>query len=834
MKKILSSVLASSMILSTEAVVFANTTNTTEIIKEISIIQSQSLETSAEQDFIISDNGLITGYAGDGGNVVIPSTIDGKTIVGIWINAFQNNTTIESITMPSTLERIEEYAFDGCTNLRNIELNEGLQYIGVGAFSSTTALSSVWFPTTLTEIGNSAFSNSGLNSVYVPETVKLVGSSVFKDCTRLSSAIFMAEMEYLPQHIFSNCATLKDVYLREGIYTINKSAFYNCTSLQDITLPTTIKTIGEYAFYGCSKIEKLDFTNTRLETVDYYAFQNCVSLTEVIFPYGFKSLAQGDNATHIDRGQFNGCSSLVKVVLPSTMTSSYYYYKVPNISVLIAINAMAGQYELFLHPFMECNPNLEIYSYPNDTVTKMASYTDDFKLNTLSNEDKNPTITPTTPPQLPTKTDLAVLTPQVSAEESINVSPETDFVLGAGGVITSYVGNSFNVVIPSTIGGQFVYAIGENAFQNNTTIGNITMPSTLERIENNAFAGCSNLNTVNLNEGLQYIGENSFATTRFLSSIWFPSTLIEIGNYAFNNSGLNSLYVPETVKIVGQYAFQECDLLSSVIFMADIDTLPRAIFYKCTKLTDVYLREGIVTIGRSAFNACTALQQITLPSTTKSIDQYAFVDCTALEKMDMTNTRLSFVGYYAFQKCTSLTEVIFPYGFTTFEYTNSPIYKGKEQFNGCTALKKIVIPSTFDDCYHYYSSFGASVLVHPFENTNTSMVVYSYPNTCIERISTLSKAFIYSALENEDKNPTITPTTPPQLPTAPTVVIPTVVEQVVEEVVTSTNTENNTNTETVRTPEMEQFYNEFMGIETPEPEPESLWDKFIGFFKSLF
>lgn len=254
---------------------------------EASQIYTQTLSTSAESDFTLGDGGVITKYTGDGGNVVIPSTIDGRTVYGIGEKAFQNKTNIDSITMPSTLERIEAYAFSGCSNIRTVNLNEGLYYIGEYSFEKNTNLSSIWFPSSVTEIAIAAFYLSGLTSAYVPSTVKTMGASVFFECPRMKSAIIMADIDRLPEKTFYATEQLEDVYLREGIVTIGELAFYNCTALKEITLPTTTKHIEPEVFAACTKLEKFDMTNSVLYQIDDKAFYGCTSLTEVILPYGF-------------------------------------------------------------------------------------------------------------------------------------------------------------------------------------------------------------------------------------------------------------------------------------------------------------------------------------------------------------------------------------------------------------------------------------------------------------------------------------------------------------------------------------------------------------------
>lgn len=568
MKPLLSGILISTMLLSTFSVSSALETpvNPLEQTRKMEI-ETNTLSTSGEEDFSINEVGVLTSYKGKGGTVVIPSTIQGQTVTAIAANVFKDNTSLESVTIPSTVKRIESSAFSGCGNLRIVELSEGLEYIGDRAFASTTALSLIWFPSTLSEIGAYAFDYSGLTSVYVPITVRTLGEYAFQNCLRLESAIFIANVTILPRATFYNCVVLEEVYLREGIEHIGRSAFNRCTSLKQITLPTTTTYIGEFAFYGCSKLGKLDFSNTRLETVDYSAFQNCVSLTEAVFPYGFHTFTTGNNSMQTEKGQFIGCTSLKKVVLPSTVSTCYYRYTIPNFSVGLVLNLLTNNYELLNHPFIDCNPSLVVYGYEGSDVAKLASYTNVFSFSpqSASSENTSSGKTPAAIPEIPTKSQMQVVLPVVDAEENNHATSGSEFVLSAGGIITSYTGTASHVEIPSSIDGRVVYGIGSGAFQGNTTMESVTLPRTLERIESSSFSGCTSLHTVNLNEGLQYIGVSAFASTTSLQSIWFPSTLVELAEKAFEKSGLTSLYVPETVRIMGEYVFQECPQLRSVI-----------------------------------------------------------------------------------------------------------------------------------------------------------------------------------------------------------------------------------------------------------------------------
>ena len=133
-------------------------------------------------EFVI-ENGVVTAYNGNGGNVVIPN---GVTAIGD--EAFRNNDTITSVTIPSTVTTIGQYAFDDCESLTGVTIPEGVTSIGEGAFWST-GLTEVTIPASVTEIGERAFYEcSGLTSVTIPASVTTIGPRAFGVCSNLTDA----------------------------------------------------------------------------------------------------------------------------------------------------------------------------------------------------------------------------------------------------------------------------------------------------------------------------------------------------------------------------------------------------------------------------------------------------------------------------------------------------------------------------------------------------------------------------------------------------------------------------------------------------------------------
>ena len=121
---------------------------------------------------------------------------------------------VKHIKVDPSVKTIDENSFVGGWQLRNIELNEGLEEIGDRAFSCCTSLT----------------------SIIIPSTVKSIGESAFDYCNQL-----------------------RNVELREGLERINNKAFRKCYSIRHIRIPSTVDFIAEDAFDGCDDLETIEF-----------------------------------------------------------------------------------------------------------------------------------------------------------------------------------------------------------------------------------------------------------------------------------------------------------------------------------------------------------------------------------------------------------------------------------------------------------------------------------------------------------------------------------------------------------------------------------------------
>ena len=190
---------------------------------------------SAEADFAIDTNGIVTGYFGTDTKVVIPSSINGTVVTDIGANAFiANADNITSVTIPATATSIGKSAFEGCTLLESVGFAKGSQ---------------------IETIGECAFAGTALNSLALPTSVKTVGAELFKDCESLASVTL------------------------GGVTELSFGMFDGCTSLESIVIPYSVTAIGDKSFYGSGLTEVEIFS--LVKNIGANAFANCGALTSV-------------------------------------------------------------------------------------------------------------------------------------------------------------------------------------------------------------------------------------------------------------------------------------------------------------------------------------------------------------------------------------------------------------------------------------------------------------------------------------------------------------------------------------------------------------------------
>lgn len=254
-------------------------------------------------------------------------------------------------------------------------------------------------------------------------------------------------------------------------------------------------------------------------------------------------------------------------------------------------------------------------------------------------------------------------------------APSRDFTFDATtGTIKKYNGNDTVVVIPPTISSWPVTKIGEDAFQDNTTITSVTIPDSVTEIGANAFAGCTNLTSVNYiggdwskltiqsgNPAVEDAAKDAANEQLFDFEFILNNTAVVVISYKGTAADVTipSRYKGKPVTVIDPVAFYNNSAVTSVTIPDSVTAIPDYAFGFCSQLTNISIPNSVTFIGFSAFNSCTSLKSITLPSSLSTIQSYAFYNCGNLKTIRIPVSVTS-IGNCAFDVCPSLMTVTYP------------------------------------------------------------------------------------------------------------------------------------------------------------------------------
>ena len=261
-----------------------------------------------------STNRLILGS----NNTIIPDSV---MIINDF--AFYGCNQLKDIIIPKNVIGIGDIAFYGCSGLNSIMVSEENKNYdsrnGCNAIieTSTNTLilgsNNTIIPASVVEIGEGAFYGSGLTSVTIPKSVTKIGNAAFADCTALTSVTMPEGIKMIADGIFSECSKLESITIPNSIIKIGDYAFCGCDQLKDIIIPASVVEIGEGAFYG-SGLTSVTIPNS-VTKIGNEAFEDCTALTSVTMPEGIKMIAGWI---------FSECSKLESITIPNSVWSIGY------------------------------------------------------------------------------------------------------------------------------------------------------------------------------------------------------------------------------------------------------------------------------------------------------------------------------------------------------------------------------------------------------------------------------------------------------------------------------------------------------------------------------
>jgi len=256
------------------------------------------------RDFTYTTNNgtiKITGYTGSGGDVIIPSAVNGLPVTAIGYGAFYGNSNMIAVTVPDTVTTIEPSAFALCWCLAGATISGSLTNVGTGAFASCYMLTNVVLGDATVCVSTQMFASCWrLIRAPIASGATSIGDSAFIDCSLLQSAIIPNSVTNLGAKAFSGCSSLNNVILGRDIERIAPETFSSCSQLGHIDLPPAVTSIGTKAFENCG-LTNLVIGNS-VTNIEQWAFVNCFRLRgSVTIPASVISLGPlpFDNCLHL-------------------------------------------------------------------------------------------------------------------------------------------------------------------------------------------------------------------------------------------------------------------------------------------------------------------------------------------------------------------------------------------------------------------------------------------------------------------------------------------------------------------------------------------------------
>ena len=242
-------------------------------------------------------------------SITIPSMLDGYVVTEIGQSAFNNKTSLTSVTIPNSVTKIGNGALCGCTGIKSITIPNSVESLGYGSFASCTNLTTVRIEgnpsLTYGSLGSNsktvyaykdaskviAYCNtykSFLNLSYAGEkmskltlpsafiykdsygvwTVDGTNSTIMKYCGNVSYVVVPEKVTYnngspltiraLGKHVFENSSTLNLVSI--NIPQVYSEAVYNCSKLTNIMFGNNVGILYSYAIKDCNNLKSVSFS----------------------------------------------------------------------------------------------------------------------------------------------------------------------------------------------------------------------------------------------------------------------------------------------------------------------------------------------------------------------------------------------------------------------------------------------------------------------------------------------------------------------------------------------------------------------------------------------
>lgn len=339
---------------------------------------------------------------------------------------------------------IQENAFEGNSEIKNVIIDEGITTIEANAFTYCENLISIQIPSTVTEIKAPAILTDGFwygkignpfwgcknlaqinvsdaNTVYnsdnntiiktsegivitatdvteLSDNVKIIGSAAFSDCTQIEKIIIPDSVTEIEDNAFYNCSGLKEITISENVQKIGQQAFRDCKNLETVTIPKKVTKLSSGIFKGCSKLGSVKLPDD-LETIDSEAFADCDNLIKISLPLSVKSFennsfskgcllcfANASDAEKTDLKNYNYKIEKITTDSPKYSISTYYgdFDENKDVDLSDVVTALKIALGIEKSPYKDTIWTLPLLVNDKGEVIKEEHSLDSFKLSDVT------------------------------------------------------------------------------------------------------------------------------------------------------------------------------------------------------------------------------------------------------------------------------------------------------------------------------------------------------------------------------------------------------------------------------------------------------------------
>ncbi len=525
--------------------------------------------------------------------------------------------------LPKSLSVIEQYAFNKCKALKEIEFTSGVEVISRYAFYQCSALTDVVLVSGTKTVEQRAFYQcSKLKNLTLPDTVETIGDYAFYYCTSLTLEKFPDELKTLGSYAFYCCSAMSSVIMNnkvesyggkalyrgsgtlivyykgspeeyESITNWNNSSVKRCYYFDGVTYPEyfgettgdifwqvdaetrTLKLYGEklnstnlsgsmtepYAPYA-SYIKNI-VLDDRITEIPYYAFQNLTALETVTLPP--QIIKVGD-------GVFRGCTSLKRVDLSSTSAPRIYAATFSGCTALEEVILSPATTHITDNAFASSKKLKKLFIPVGLTLLGTAVFGSYDGL-TICYEG--------------TKEEWQAVTNSSQVPEENMIYEYVRFREGdISGTELSWVLDSNSGILEITGRGELLKKSGEEMpwYEYGSTVGAVKIGEGISSLGANVFDGCL-ISSIEVSDGNPcFTSENNILLSKDKTSLVMypsgakedgfslPDSVTHIADYAFSGcSSLTYLDIPATVKEIGENAFTECVSLDYIYYGGEIN-----------------------------------------------------------------------------------------------------------------------------------------------------------------------------------------------------------------------------------------------------------------------